>query len=222
MLTLKDSHMSQLDTVLKPSPIHTASVDKFTSLRPRVLMGRRLTETKAVQASIERFGLLSPIVVTRHEGQLVVVDGRKRLTALRRLAFLGRLPRSLINIPYVDLKDIGTASAGAPALMSNRELFETVARTFHETRDIDAVADALYLSRKDVRRILTLARLSPRLRAAFFARTIDFSRARAYAAMPSIHEQDAAFRDLGPFATARDIIAHINAPLPETAIPLAA
>lgn len=215
--------MSHLDTVLKTSNLQSAPVDKFKTLRPRVMMGQRLTDMKAVQASIERFGLLSPLVVSRHEGQLVIVDGRKRLAALRRLAFLGRLPRSLVNVPYIDVKDANRTSATPPALMSNRELFETVARTFYETRSVEAVAAALYLSRKDVRQILTLARLSPRLRNAFFARTIDFARASAYAAIPSPRTQDATFAALGPFASAQEIIAHINAPAtPDTRLALAA
>jgi hypothetical protein len=213
---MKDTPMSQIRTLLKTPTLKTAPVDKFVRLRPRVLLGQRLVETKAVQASILRFGLLSPIVVTRQDDKLIVVDGRKRLAALRRLAFLGRLPRSLVNVPYVELSDVRLSPGSTPALMSNRELFETVARAFHESRDVEAVAHDLYLTHKDVRQILTLSRLSPRLRAAYFARTIDFHRAHAYAALPDIQAQDAAFAALGPFATAEEIIAHIRTSERET------
>lgn len=197
----------------------TAPVDMFTTLRPRVLVGRALSEIKSVQASISRFGLLSPIVVTRNHGKLVVVDGRKRLAAIRRLDFMGRLPRSLVNIPYVEVTDIRQSPEPTPALMSNRDLYRTVIEMFRETQDVEAIAKDLYLCHKSVRQVLTLSRLSPRLRRAFFNRTIDFSRAGSYAAIAGHVAQEDAFMALGPFATAQEIIDHINDPQPQVKAP---
>ena len=203
MVSMKVKNMTHLKT---------APVDMFITLRPRVLRGKMLAEIKSVQASIERFGLLSPITVTRHDGKLVVVDGRKRLIAMRRLEFAGRLPRSLVNIPFVEVSDIKSAKSPVPALMSHRELYETVVTFFREHNSVEAIAEALYLSHKDVRAVLTLSHLSPRLRRAFFDRTIDFDQARCYAAMPQVAMQDRVFMALGPFATGQDIIDHIRQP----------
>ena len=192
----------------------TAPVDMFTTLRPRLLVGRTLSDIKHVQASIARYGLLSPIVVTRNNGKLVVVDGRKRLAAIRRLDFMGRLPRSLVNIPYVELADIRNSPASTPALMSNRDLYLTVVDMFRLDQDITKIASELYLTRKCVHQVLTLARLSPRLRRAFFDRTIDFDRARTYAAIAGHVAQEDAFNTLGPFADASEILEHLRAPRP--------
>jgi len=193
---------------------NTASVDMFITLRSRLYRGQVLKEIKAVQASIERFGLLSPIVVTRQAEKLVIVDGRKRLAAIRRLDFAGRLPRSLVNIPYVELADVQNDAPRMPALMSNRELYETTLNMFRRSQDVASIAADLYLSHKDVRNVLTLACLSPRLRGAFFDRTINFHQARAFAAIANHIQQDRAFMSLGPFCGPEDIIDYIRKPKP--------
>ena len=192
--------------------LKTAPVNMFTTLRPRLYVGPLLQDIKAVQASILRFGLLSPIIVSRSEGRLVILDGRKRLAAIRRLEFMGRLPRSLVNIPYIEVKDAREAVSNAPPLMSNRDLFTTVTRLFKQNQDIGQIASKLYLSRKCIKQVLTLTRLSARLRRAFFDRIIDFNRATAYAALPKHTVQDRTFMALGPFAKADAILKYAASP----------
>ena len=188
------------------SKLKTAPVNMFTTLRPRLYVGPLLQDIKAVQASILRFGLLSPIIVSRSEGRLVILDGRKRLAAIRRLDFMGRLPRSLVNIPYIEVEHAREAISEAPQLMSNRDLFTTVTQMFAKTQNIGQIAAELYLSHKCVKQVLTLTRLSARLRQAFFDRIIDFNRAKAYAALPKHAAQDRIFMALGPFASAKAIL----------------
>lgn len=194
------------------SQINTAPVDKFTTLRNRPMFGRRLNEIKAIEASISRYGLLSPIVVSRLNGRLVVVDGRKRLAAIKRLDFMGRLPRSLVNIPYIETSQISAKGTQTPALMSNRDLYVTVSNMFRDNQDIAHIAAELFLSRECIRQILTLSRLSPRLRRAFFDRTIGFESAKTYAAFPAEQDQNRAFMSLGPFASAQSILDYMSAP----------
>lgn len=189
--------------------IKTASIDMFTTLRSRLFGGKILSDIKAVQSSIARYGLLSPIIVSSQNGKLVVVDGRKRLAAIRRLDFMGKLPRSLVNIPYVEVKSAQEPAAQTPLLMSNRDLYVTVSEQFKETQNIDAIAQALFLTSHCVRQVLTLAHLSPRLRRAFFNRAINFDQAKSFAATPIHRLQDRAFMSLGPFADSAKIIDYI-------------
>lgn len=184
----------------------TAPVDMFTTLRPRVMLGPWLDDMKSIQRSIARFGLLSPIVVTKHQGKLVVVDGRKRLAAIRRLGFAGTLPRSLVNVPYIDLADARQTTASGHMLMSNRDLYTTVADAAQMGATPGEIAADMYLSRRCVSDILTLTRLAPRLRQAFFDRTIDFDQARTYAALPDKSAQMSYFLALGPFARPADVL----------------
>jgi len=185
--------------------VQTAPVDKLRFARPRILVGALLQDVKALQNSILRFGLLSPIVVRQHKGQLIVVDGRKRLAAIRRLRFTGQLPRSLVNIPYIELKDYRAVESPTPLLMSNRDLYTAVTTAFWEGNSESQIAEDLYLSHRCVRQILTLSRLSARLRGLFFERTISFEQARNYAAEPRHIIQNTVFNALGPFALAEDI-----------------
>jgi hypothetical protein len=159
-----------------------------------------------MQASIVKYGLLSPIVVSKANGRLVIIDGRKRLVAIKRLEFTGKLPRSLNKVPYIEVQDISATSVQTPALMSNRDLYSTVVDMFRRTQNVDHIASELFLTSKVVREILALARLSPLIRRAFFKKIVDFESAKTYAAFPSHALQNRAFMALGPFANEQDIL----------------
>lgn len=190
--------------------IKTASLDMFTTLRSRLFSGKVLSDIKSVQLSVARYGLLSPIIVSNQNGKLIVIDGRKRLAAIRRLDFMGKLPRSLVNIPYVEVQDAREPIAQTPPLMSNRDLYVTVIERFKQTQDIDTIAQELFLTSNYVRQVLTLTHLSPRLRRAFFNRAINFDQAKSFAATPIHHLQDRAFMSLGPFVESAEILDYIE------------
>ncbi len=204
------------------SQIKTAPVNMFTTLRSRLLIGDLLQDVKSMQASIVKYGLLSPIIISKVNGRLIIIDGRKRLAAIKRLEFMGKLPRSLVNIPYVDVQDISATSMQTPALMSNRDLYTTVVDMFRQTQDVNHIASELFLTSKIVKEILTLARLSPRIRRAFFSKVIDFESAKTYAAFPTHALQDRAFMALGPFAEEQDILGVFSKAGPAAPMPLAA
>ena len=89
-----------MSTIKQQSPTFHAPVDRFRPLRNKALTGELLEDVNAMEDSLLRFGLLSPLTVIRSQGRLIVLDGRKRLAALRRLAFEDRLPDSLGRIAY--------------------------------------------------------------------------------------------------------------------------
>lgn len=183
-----------------------APVDRFQLLRGRLLTGNRLRDVRALQDSIIRFGLLSPIVAIENAGQLIVVDGRKRMAAIRRLGFEGRLPRSLARIPYLLTDDMTAAERRVPILVSNRDLFTALLNQFHDGTSVTVMADRFCISHQCVRDILSLSRLDPVLRDAFFQRVINFSQARAYATLPDRRAQVERLRELGPFAMPKEIL----------------
>ncbi len=186
-------------------PAH-APVDNFALLRSQVLTGNRLKQVKVLQESIARFGLLSPIVAIRREGRLFVVDGRKRLAALRRLAFLGRLPRSLANIPYLIAEGTGEPPKRTAMLTSNAKLFNAVRARFTSGLAIDAIASDFHISRQCVRDVLSLIRLDAGLRSLYFARKISFAQAQAYAAIPDTADQRRVASLLGMDASAGAVL----------------
>ena len=204
------------------SQIKTAPVNMFTTLRPRLLTGDLLQDVKSMQASIAKYGLLSPIIISKANGRLIIIDGRKRLAAIKRLEFMGKLPRSLVNIPYVEVQDISATPVQTPALMSNRDLYVTVVDMFRRTQDVDHIASELFLTGNIVKEILTLARLSPLIRRCFFNKIVDFESAKTYAAFPSHALQDRAFMALGPFAEEQDILGVFSKAETAAQIPMAA
>lgn len=180
-----------------------------------ILAGAALRKVKALEASILDFGLLCPVVVARsRDGCLVPVDGRARLLVIKRLMFQGRLPRSLATVPYVlaDTPQAFAPLASSPlSLLSNLEQYEQVRDLSVKGLDCAAIAQTLYAPREMVDDLLSVDRLSPRLRNAFFGGHVDLAQARAFATLPNPASQDALLVALGPFAKGPDILAAIAA-----------
>lgn len=190
----------------RPRPL-SAPLSDFVLMRGQVLHGKRLSDVRTLQHSLVRFGLLTPLTVVRSGHRLVVVDGRKRLAAIRRLSFQGRLPASLRRISYQLASGAQTPAGDAPtaAMLRNPSLFETVTRQFHAGWALDAIARELHISRVCVRDVLGLARLDEAVRRSLFERLIDVAQARAFATIPSRGRQRQVLMQLGPFAEPDDI-----------------
>lgn len=182
-----------------------ATHENFTIAKKSVLMGQSLTDVRILENSLLRFGLLTPLTVMKKNGRLIVVDGRKRLAAIRRLGFQGRLPRSLIHIPYEILSDRTDQILTAPSLTASQTLFQSVVRAFKAGVQPAHIARKFQISSRSVRDILTLDRLGAPIRQAFFDRLISFPQAAAYASQPDQSAQLSLFRKLGPFANPSEI-----------------
>lgn len=200
----------------------TAPIEAFAPQRGKIFQGSWLADVKLLQTSIEKFGLLSPLVVIETHGKLHVVDGKKRLAAIRRLRFFGKLPRHLVRIPYIILKDGVSLESPVAMLLTNRELYQNVTVAHQKGEAIDAIAKRLYLPRKSVREILNLYRLSPRLRRYFFEGNINLAQAKAFSAIPRQIKQDEIFDQVGAFASADDILKAVKAPAKAASVAIAA
>ena len=190
-------------------PSHTlkrADLSLFRAPTTRILFGERLAAVKQVQESIKAHGLMQPLTVMRRGKHLIIVDGKKRLAALRRLRFAGELPRSLANVPYAFAQDMRNSADHRPHLLSNHERFEQVITRRRQGRALMEIARELYMSKQCVKDLLCVARLSPRLQSAFFGGTISTAQARAFATLPEPDAQDQLLIALGPFAKAPEIL----------------
>ena len=88
----------------KTAALRTAKLSDFRTPTSKILCGERLSAVTALEASISKSGLLTPLQVTQCGGKLIVIDGKKRLAALRRMRFRGALPPSLANVPFEALQ----------------------------------------------------------------------------------------------------------------------
>ena len=189
-------------------PVHitSAKLANFRAPTVRILFGERLDEIKQIQASILTHGLLNPLVVMQQGHKLVVIDGKKRLAALRRMKFTGALPRSLVNVPYILVDQDNGQTQPSMGLLSNREKFEEVLSLKQKGQSLMEIATTLYVSKQCVKDLLSISRLSLRLKQAYFGGTLSIEQARAFATLPNMDTQDNLLIALGPFANAPDIL----------------
>ena len=193
-----------------PLQFNTAKLADFRAPTTRILFGQRLNDVKQIEASIVQHGLLNPLIVMKRGKKLVIVDGKKRLAALRRMRFAGELPRSLVNVPYILIDQKADYERGVMSLLSNRERFEEVVKLRRSGFGLMEIAAELYISKNCVKDLLRIALLSPRLRQAYFGGTITIDQARAFASLPSMDSQDQLLIALGPFADAPEILEAIE------------
>ena len=194
-----------------PVKIKVAKLNDLRAPTNRILFGERLKDVVQIQKSIVAHGLLNPLIVMQRGNKLVVVDGKKRLAALRRMRFAGELPRSLVNVPYILVENDQTYQRSAMSLLSNRERFEEVIKLRKKGLGLMEIASELYISKNCVKDLLRIALLSPRLRQAYFGGTITLDQARAFSTLPNMDDQDQLIIALGPFVNAPEILEAIEA-----------
>jgi len=193
-----------------PLNITSAKLADFRAPTTRILFGDRLKEVQQIQTSIAAHGLLNPLIVMKRGKKLIIVDGKKRLAALRRMKFAGDLPRSLVNVPYILMSEQKDYKPDAMSLLSNRERYEEVVKSRQQGLALMEIAAELYISKQCVKDLLRIALLSPRLRQAYFGGTISIAQARAFATLPNTETQDQLLIALGPFANAPEILKAIE------------
>jgi len=193
-----------------PLQFNTAKLADFRAPTTRILFGQRLDDVRQIETSIARHGLLNPLIVMQRGKRFIIVDGKKRLAALRRMRFTGTLPRSLVNVPYILVEDKNAASKSGMGLLSNQERFSEVSRLREQGLSVTQIATTLYVSNQCVRDLISIGMLSPRLRQAYFGGTISTAQARAFASLPNMEAQDSLLIALGPFADAPEILKAIE------------
>ena len=187
------------------SNILTAPVDKFVHIRPQILTGPLLAEVKTLENSIEHLGLFLPIIVRNYRGKFFIIDGRKRIAAIKRLKFMGRLPHNLDNIPYRSLDTDQSMIESVPNLIANPKLYHKVMQALESGHSALEAARRFYLSQHCIQQIIILSRLSKRLRLLFFNNILSFQQVKLYAAQPRTRIQDQVFSQLGPLASPNHI-----------------
>ncbi|MGU3282456.1 ParB/RepB/Spo0J family partition protein [Methylobacterium mesophilicum] len=153
-------------------------------------------------ASIASVGLLSPLVVVRHEGLSYVADGNRRLAALLRLAAAGTIPADI----EVDVVERDAATAREVGLAAN-----LTQSTMHEADQMAGFAElaAGGLKPKDiaarfgvsvphVKKLLALGSVAPCILDAWRAgkHGVAIESVKAFTLAPSIDEQERVYAKL--------------------------
>ena len=188
-----------------------ASLNSFKLLNSHILQGEDLSEIKRISRSILKFGIICPIVTTQLKDSLIVVDGKKRLKALKRLEFQGKLPEQLKSIPYVSVVEAQQTNCQTTSILSGEPIYNVVMALRNRGASIEAIAEHLCLCRHSIADIVVLSRLSDHVRQSYFNNHISFKQAWSYAALPSKRKQTALMLKLGTLADASLILRAIKA-----------
>lgn len=177
----------------------------------QILQGEDLSEIKLISRSIVKFGIICPIVTTRLKDTLIVVDGKKRLKALKRLEFQGKLPEKLKTIPYVSIMEAKDTSCQTPSILTGAPIYNVVMSLRTRGASIEAIAEHLCLCRHSIADIVVLSRLSEHVRQSYFNHHISFKQACTYAVLPNKTQQMTLMLKLGTLAEPVRILHAIKA-----------
>lgn len=186
------------------------------TLKPAALISQTyLKDIRKISKHIVATGLLNPLIVAQQQGRYIVVDGAKRLRAIRELIQNKRLPRTLNKIPCI-IVDEASDMTGM-AVKSDKPLLLTEADLVHGIiLDVDAgltnreICEKFACSDEVVNQALRVPCLHPKLQSAFSRGTIDLKQAAAFASFPNLKSQWQLLLALGPFASDTDIINAIS------------
>lgn len=187
------SRVDAFPTNLRAAAFRTAKLSEFRTATPSVLFGQKLKDVETLEMSISQYGLMRPLKVTEAANKLVVLDGRKRLAALRRMRFKNTLPRSLVNVPFV------LSTEPVPHMLSAQEQYQNMKRFIEKGVHQAKIAEVLCLNSKQLSMLQSIDRLSPKLKSAFLTEAISLEQAWAFAALPRHDAQDSLLLSLGPF-----------------------
>lgn len=150
-------------------------------------------------------GLLNPLRVARSGNRYIVLDGKKRLMALKLLAKKNLLPRSLVNVPVI-MDEAELAPLSRPALMSDPALARALTEAHvqgHSPQDIIERFDCRY---DTLNMALSLRGLHPQIFEYFESGHLTLEQAAAFATLPNMDAQWRLLQKLGPFSRAQTVI----------------
>jgi hypothetical protein len=191
--------------------LKTANLSDFKFAPIPLLCGEALNDIKLLARSIQKVGIICPIVVTRVKDKLVVIDGRKRLMALQRLSFDFDEQVSDFKIPYVTVLEFRQGYYNTPDILSSEKVYDHIQKLKSKGFSEQTIAATLGLCRHTVFKISRLSRLSSEVRSAYFQGLLSFDQTIAYGTCPDKQIQTYVFLQIGPLVKANHIVAVLRA-----------
>jgi len=177
------------------------------------LSSQNKTSIALIKNSIERDGLLNPLVVAKRRNKYVIIDGKKRFIAIRALIKSGVCSRMLSKIPCV-LHEEGSLEfqkPSKPTLMTDPELAHAIISQINSGTSIAYIAQRYDCDESVVEDVVSLQKLHLKVLQCFNNHTVSLEQAAALATIPNPEAQWKLLLQLGPFATDENIINAIKA-----------
>lgn len=163
--------------------------------------------------SIMKDGLLNPLVVMKHGGRFIVLDGKKRLEIIRRMAKSKRLSKAIAKVPCIvqETQSLSPLNSRRPVLLTGPELAHEVILEAQSAVSHAAIAQRFECEVSVVEDCLSLKNLHPEILLHFNKRAISLEQAAALATIENMTAQLDLLHQLGPFVSDLAIIAAIKA-----------
>jgi ParB family chromosome partitioning protein len=153
---------------------------------------------EGLAASIAAHGLIQPLAaIPGDDGAWFVIDGNRRLAAIRRLTSTGQMAETdtvpVIPCEGLNAREIGLAANTIRAPLHEADQYEAFTALVDAGLDEAAIAGRFGIEAHRVRRILALGRLSPKVLNAWREGALGREATgcvRAFTLAPSIKEQE--------------------------------
>lgn len=177
----------------------------------RALLNQIKPAVLRIAEHIRKTGLLYPIIVGAKAlfGPVMkyrIVDGTKRLLAIKYLKATGLLPRSLEKVPCIEQDNQPANISRLPRLLSEAELARLVRQALRNGQSAYEVADLYECKIEDVEKMQSLTFLHPKVRAAFDKGDLNLAQAATFASFTNPDAQWRVLQQLGPFAKSKEIM----------------
>jgi ParB family chromosome partitioning protein len=160
--------------------IQNIAIDRLSVSKANMRQGKKPPDIADILPSIVRRGVVSPLFVRPNcqDGYFEIVAGKRRYFASLEAAKQGQDDRAL---PCIVMADGDDADALEISMIENMlrqapdpvTQWESYTRLVKEGRSVEAIAATFALTELQVKRILALGNLLPRIREAFRAEEID-------------------------------------------------
>lgn len=204
------------DTRLPDTRASFIPIGKLSVHPDNVRRTDRRAEIETLAASIEAHGLLQNLtVVAREDGRYAVVAGGRRLAALKLLAKQGRIARDFAApctlVPGAAAREASLAENVQRVAMDVMDEVEAFAALAAEGLSVDDIARRFGTGTRRVEQRLALARLSPKIKAAYRKGEMTLDAARAFCLSDDPAQQEAVFKQLArPIGDARSVRAALT------------
>lgn len=194
-------------------PITTLSFSDIALPKAKMAFVKSKADIHRLAKRILRDGLLNPIWVKKSASGFIVVDGGKRLAAMKLLQKAGCLPRSLSRIPCVitDAPLAETPDFGRPTLKTDAELADAIMTASKSGHSAAQIASRYDCQQQTIGYALSLPRLHAQILDYFQSGHLNLEQAAAFATIENTDSQWRLLQELGPFTHAKDVIAAILA-----------
>ncbi|RYG31221.1 MAG: ParB/RepB/Spo0J family partition protein, partial [Burkholderiales bacterium] len=182
--------------------IQQIPLNKLTTSSLNVRKKDRKTDIDVLAASILAHGLLQNLnVVPSEEGKYEVVAGGRRLAALKALAKAGAIGRDHAVpckvVPNEFAREASLAENIQRVEMDAMDEVEAYGQLVNEGANPEDVACRFGVTLRHVQQRLALAKLAPKIKAAWKRGEVTLDAARAFCLVDDHAQQEAVFRSLG-------------------------